>query len=318
MDIKERVEAFIKQASVRIEQKKPEIMLAVGSGLIVGGTVLACRQTLVVDSVLQPEKEKIEAIKKAHEINAPLADGGHYNDNGDRNFYHDMLFTSLAIGKKAVKLYLPAVGMEVAGFFLIGRAFGILKDRNIAISAVAAASAKQAQRMWENAKERYGEEVANELKYNVKTEVAEEKKTTKDGKEKIVRKKVKVAKDPFEHSPFTKFYDETCTNYTDNPQLNRDFLEGAQDWFTHKLQLDKFVFLNEVYSYLGIPETQKGHNYGWYYMESLGPDHPHNKVDFGIYTPMNHAFINGEEPHCWLDFQVHPEPITTLCYSQVY
>ena len=72
-----------------------------------------------------------------------------------------------------------------------------------------------------------------------------------------------------------------------------------------RLQIRGYLFLNEVYEFLGIPLIREGQYLGWFY----DPNDPtlHNKVDFGIYDChdiLKCNFVNGFENTVLLDFNI--------------
>ena len=75
-----------------------------------------------------------------------------------------------------------------------------------------------------------------------------------------------------------------------------------------KLDLNGYVFLNDVYRALGFESTPYGAVVGWYKSKNMdemsGRD---GFVDFGIFNPDNErarAFVNGYERSILLDFNV--------------
>ena len=125
-----------------------------------------------------------------------------------------------------------------------------------------------------------------------------------DGKEKTSKVTVNTV-DPNELSEFARFYDDGCTGWTKDPELNLAFLKKQQCWANDLLKSRGWLTLNEVYDMLGITRTAAGMVVGWIYDEK----HPvgDNFVDFGIYDINNEAnrrFVNGLERTILLDFNV--------------
>ena len=80
------------------------------------------------------------------------------------------------------------------------------------------------------------------------------------------------------------------------------FLRSQEAYANEKLKAKGYLFLNEVYSMLGIQETKAGQMIGWVY----DPEVEH-KIDFGIYDlyrDSNRRFVNGVERSILLDFNV--------------
>jgi hypothetical protein len=82
--------------------------------------------------------------------------------------------------------------------------------------------------------------------------------------------------------------------WSKSPELNKYFLLQQQNYANEKLKHRGYLFLNEVYDMLGLP------NVGWVYDER----HPigDNYVDFGLFNNSN--FVNGLENSVLLKFNV--------------
>ena len=106
-------------------------------------------------------------------------------------------------------------------------------------------------------------------------------------------------------SQYAKIFDDTCIGWTKDPEYNMFFLKGQQNYCNEKLKMNGHLFLNEVYTILGMPRTKAGAVVGWVYDEKnpIGD----NFVDFGIYgiyDDVNHDFVNGYKNTVLLDFNV--------------
>lgn len=96
-----------------------------------------------------------------------------------------------------------------------------------------------------------------------------------------------------------KWFDNFCTGWTSNAELNKIFLLRQQDYCNELLRAKGYLFLNEVYDCLGMTRTRRGQSVGWTYNEGR-----YNYVDFGIFADHNRAFINGLENRALLNFNV--------------
>lgn len=104
-------------------------------------------------------------------------------------------------------------------------------------------------------------------------------------------------------SEYTRFFDDGCSGWTNDPEENMYFLKNAQEYANARLQDEGYLFLNDVYDMLGLPKTAIGQLVGWLYDEKNPIDDNH--VDFGIYKfDKNKEFINGYAPDVLLDFNV--------------
>lgn len=71
-------------------------------------------------------------------------------------------------------------------------------------------------------------------------------------------------------------FDDTCTGWTKNRELNRIYLIYVQRYFNDLLRARGYVFLRDIYEYLGIPITKECVIYGWVYRDS------DSFIDFGL------------------------------------
>lgn len=105
------------------------------------------------------------------------------------------------------------------------------------------------------------------------------------------------------YSQYAMYFDERNPKFDGkHPEFNRIFLATQQHYANDLLKTKGYLFLNDVYKMLGLPETKAGQIVGWVYnTESPFGD---NYVDFGIFDERNKNFINGKSNIALLDFNV--------------
>ena len=212
-----------------------------------------------------------------------------------------IVYTQTAV--KLLKLYGPSIVLGGLSITAILTSNNIMRKRNIAIAAAYTAVDKSFKDYRGRVVERFGKDLDRELRYNIKKEEVEETIVDeKTGKEKTIKKTIDVAN---EVSEFAKFFDDGCTGWTKDPELNLAFLLKQQAFANDKLKANGYLYLNEVYDMLGIPRTKAGQIVGWIYDEKnpIGD----NYVDFGIFDSnkvKNRDFVNGYERTILLDFNV--------------
>lgn len=271
-----------------VRKFSPEILTAVGIVGVVGAAVLASRATLKLEKEVTDLRLNVEAVKEAHE--ETLKEG-----EKTKEYSRDMTVVYTRSTLDIAKLYTPAVTVGIASIACLVGAHGIMRRRNVALAAALTAVEKSFGEYRKRVHERFGEEVEREVFYDVKEidVVGEDGKTTK----------VKTI-NANATSPYAKFFDELNPNYTKTPEYNQNFLRVQQTYANDRLQADGHLFLNDVYTALGLPITQAGQVVGW--KLGLGDDY----VDFGILNPnreMNWEFVNGYEAAILLDFNVDGE-----------
>ena len=285
----------ISRVGFKIKKHSPEMLVVVGVVGVVASTVMACKATTKLESILDDTKDKIDAIHEGMETGM-IADTEYTEEDGKK----DLAIVYAKSGVQMAKLYAPAVIVGVVSIGCIVASHNILRKRNIALAAAFATVDRGFKEYRGRVVERFGEELDRELKYNLKTKEVEERVTDEDGKEKIVKNTVQVGEP--ERSPYTKCFDEYCIgHWTKNAEDNYTFLMLQQQHANNRLQDKGHLFLNDVYEMLGIPKTKAGQVVGWYWIK--GKHEPF--VDFGIFDLYDEAkrdFVNGREKSIWLDF----------------
>lgn len=281
---------------LQVKKYSPEILMVVGIAGTVVATITACKQTLKVRDVLD---EKDDTVNKIHECLEQERD-----DYSQEDANKDLTITYAQTGLKLAKLYAPSIiigGLSISSIIAGQR---ILKKRNIAIAAAYAVVDKSFKKYRANVVEKFGEEVDNQLRYNIKVEEIE----TKDGKGKAKKELVETVEgtnDDREYSDYARFFDAGSEHFAKDPEYNLMYLRRQQDYANDLLKIRGHVFLNEVYDLLDIPRTKAGQVVGWIYDPENNKEGD-NYIDFGIYKDnvAHRRFVNGMEYNILLDFNV--------------
>lgn len=285
--------AFYK-TGFQFKKHSPEIMVFTGVGIMIAGTVSACKATTKLGDVLEQGKKEIEVARTA----VPETEGVPNKKALAVAYAHT--------GVKVARLYAPATALTAAGIGLIFKSHNIMRNRNIALAAAYASIDNSFKKYRKNVVERFGEELDKELRYDVKTEEVEETVVDDKGKKKKVKKKVQTA-GPNDPSDFAKCFDVGCIGWTKDPESNMTFLKIQQNVANERLQRRGYLFLNEVYDMFGFPHTTAGQIVGWLYRPNDPTYTGDGFVSFNIYNidqQANKDFVNGRERSIWLDFNV--------------
>jgi len=287
------------RTGLKLKSVSPEILLAVGIAGAVTSTVLACRATLKVESVLAVHNERVGKIhtcwEKVKEGEIALDD---YSDFDHRK---DLTLTYSQTALDFVQLYGPAVTLGVVSFACIVGGHGIMKQRNVALMAAYQAVEKGFTAYRKRVTEEFGEDKDYEFKNGLRSEVVTEIETDENGKTHKV-KKTKLVPDPNGLSVYARFFDESSGQWQKDASYNMLFLKMQQSYWNDMLKARGHVFLNEVYDAIGIDRTKEGAVVGW--VVGGGGD---DFIDFGIYDgdrPKVRDFVNGYERSILLDFNV--------------
>jgi hypothetical protein len=299
----------------QLKKHSPEIMLIAGVAGTVASAVMACKATTKVQEILEETKGEV------NQVHAVLADENlRYEevkqDDGalvkvekytEEDSKKDLAIIYFRSGMKFAKLYGPSILLGAVSITSILASHNIMRKRNVALAAAYTAVDKSFKGYRSRVIERFGEQLDKELRYNIKAKEIETVVTDENGEEKIIKETVITAEDtnPNFYSDYAKCFDNGCTGWTKDAELNKMFLRRQQDWANDRLKARGYLFLNEVYESLGIPKTKAGQIVGWVY-DAKNP-RGDNYVDFGIYNIHNEQardFVNGYERSIWLDFNV--------------
>lgn len=277
-----KLKRLFKGIELTLKKKAPDILVVAGVTGIVGGVILACKETTELEPIIVEHEEKKKMLDEY--------------DISEKDLKKELTKISFDTGKKLVKLYAPSALLIGGSIGCIVGSHSLMSRRNASLAAAYTTLDGCFKAYRQNVVDRYGKDVDAELRHNLKVD----KKQDEEG--------VTKAKEMPGHYPYddyAKFFDEQSRNWQPNAEANLTFLKHIQSWANDKLQADGYLFLNEVYKALDIPLTEAGQTVGWLYSE----DNPvgDNYVDFRIYDIKSEAkreFVNGNEDVVLLDFNV--------------
>lgn len=271
----------------------PELMIFGGIvGLVVAGG-LACKATLKSKEVIDEHNECLEDVKNDVDIS---------EEEKKKIVTTQYVITT----KELVKNYAPAVLLGTASATLIIAANNEQRKRQAYLISAYTAVDSAFKKYRAAVIEEQGEEKDIQYRHGIVKRKIEEIVTDEEtGKEKKVKSNPYVMPEGYDVSEYAKFFDESCPDWSKNPESNLLFLKLQESYATDKLKIQGHLFLNEVYDMIGIPRTEAGAVVGWLYDEKnpIGD----NFVSFGIYDikrEKNRDFVNGYEPSILLDFNV--------------
>ena len=298
-EIMNNLKRSFSKTGLKIKKHSPEMLVIGGVIGMVGATVMACKATTKLSEVMEESKQNVETIHNYVEEN------GFSDKYTEEDSKKDLSIVYIQSAMKVAKLYAPAVIVGTVSVAAVLGGHNILRKRNIALAAAYTAVDKSFKEYRGRVIERFGKELDKELRFNVKAKEFEKTITKEDGTEEVVKEIVNVADPSSLYSDYAKCFDDGCKGWEKDPELNLMFLRRTQDYANERLKTKGYLFLNDVYEMLGIPNTKAGQIVGWIYDEKnpIGD----NYVDFGIYDnnkQTNRDFVNGYERTIWLDFNV--------------
>lgn len=299
----------------QLKKHSPEIMIVAGVAGTVASAVMACKATTKVHTILEETKNEVNQVhevlandelryEEVKQEDGSLTKVEKYTEDDSKK---DLAIIYLRSGLKFAKLYGPSIALGAVSITSILASHNIMRKRNVALAAAYTAVDKSFKGYRSRVIERFGEQLDKELRYNIKAKEIETIVTDENGEEKVVKETIITADDcnPNFYSDYAKCFDNGCTGWTKDAEMNLFFLKRQQDWANERLKARGYLFLNEVYDMLGIPRTKAGQVVGWVY-DAVNPKGD-NYVDFGIYNLHDEKardFVNGYERSIWLDFNV--------------
>jgi hypothetical protein len=252
---------------------------------IVGGiasAVLACKATTKIDEVIEEEKMTLEKIHGVQDGTIKLKEGAVYTDEDARK---EIVITYGKMAGKMLKLYGPSLILGTLSVTSILASNNIIRKRSAAISAAYAALDTTFNAYRDRVRERYGEEVENDIRFGKKVEEIATVEVDEKGKENTsIEQVVSYDVSPDDYNKlFQKYNDDgnINDNWTNDPYHNLAFLKAQEHMASDRLRANGYLLLNDVYESLGLPKTKAGMVVGWIYNEKnpVGD----NYVDFGLY-----------------------------------
>lgn len=296
------VSKVLGKTGFKLRKHSPEILAVTGVVGIVTSAVMACKATTKASAILDETKEQLDAIHKCSE-DQEMIESGKYTEEDKKK---DLTITYVQTGVKLAKLYGPSVVLGVLSIGCMLTSNNILRKRNVALAAAYTTLDTSFKKYRGRVVEKFGDAVDKELKYGIQKKKIDTIETDPEtGKEKKVKKTVDVVEGVDGCSEYARFFDDGCTGWEKDSEMNLMFLRAQQQYANDLLISRGYLFLNEVYNMLGIQITKAGQVVGWVY----DPENPNfqNYVDFGIYDinkPKNRDFVNGYERTVLLDFNV--------------
>lgn len=283
-----------------LKNAAPEIAVVGGTIGLVTAAVIACKETPKAMKVVEEHQEKVETVEQALE-NGVTSAGEDYTEEDAK---HDKTMIFVQDGLQLVKVYAPAVILATVSIVSIFAGGRIFRKRITALTGAYALLEQNFSKYRNGVIDKFGKDIDRELRYGIKKELHEKAETDENGNTKTEVEEVETTNYDG-YSDYARFFDESSPYWQKNGGMNLSFLVAQQSFATDKLKRDGVLFLNDVYTMLGIPRTAQGQQVGWVY----DPDRTDidSYVDFGISEVMRNKkryqeFVRDYERSLLLDF----------------
>lgn len=240
------------------QKYSPEILIGIGTVSIVAGVVMACRETLHVEEVLDEAQDARDAI--------------HASDISSEEEKRALTVQTLKTAGNFAKLYAPAVSLVSGGIACFFVAHGILHKRNLAL--VAAYNALSTE--FDEYRRRCAAELGEGADAHFKQGVVSDKESDEP-----------LYIGPMNATCYSRFFEPGNPHYCKDMDYNLTFLEAQERTANRTLNRNGHIFLNEVYDLCGLPHTKAGAVVGW----CLG-NNPKGKNDGYVDITMTRCWRN--------------------------
>lgn len=288
-----------RMTGLKLRKHAPEILIVAGIGSMVGAVVLAVKGSLDVKEVINDCKETEDDLTDMFENS---------DDYSEEEYKKDIRDVRLNLGRELAKRYAAPALLTIGGAVAIGSGTGIFKKRYGVLSASYGALDTAFKAYRERVADKYGEAEEKAIRYGLEEVEVEKETVNEKGKKKTEKEKQLVASNsPDSYSPYTYFFGPASREYEESDDYNKTFLIQEQKYWNTQLQIKGVIFLNDILRSLDIPITETGWHVGWVY-EDDDPKGSDSYIDFGIFNmrERNAAFVNGQEPCIYLDFNCAP------------
>lgn len=169
------ISGFIGKIALTGRKYAPELLLAAG---IIGGVttvILACKETLKAQEVIENHNSQIEQIHEA----ADVANPGEYTPEEQKK---DLTATYIRTGVAFDKTYMPAIIVGTGSVVAVLASFGIMKKRYLGMVAAYGALDKLFKDYRKRVVDTLGEEKDREFRYGLSKESVKTTIDNGDGK----------------------------------------------------------------------------------------------------------------------------------------
>ena len=250
----------------RIGKASPEILLTIGIGGVIVGTVMACVASRKLTDILDEHnacRDELEedGLVTVDENGEPAEDEEEtVSSVNKRALWHLYLHT----GVKVLRLYAPSVGIVLAAIACILGSHGIMKRRNTALLVAYSALERGFGEYRTRVRQAIGEEAEDRLRFGITEKEIEDHYIDENGEEVNVVKTAPVF-NISECSPYARYFDAYSVDGWQGDSAETCLLDGMENYYNQRLYANdgQVVILNNLLHDLGYCEDMAGASAGW-------------------------------------------------------
>lgn len=262
---------FIKRTALttktRVSAKSPEILMVIGGVTFIATVVVACKQTLKCEEILDSHQRKMDDIEDCLELASEEGSGVTYDDEQAKK---DKAVAFVQTGVEFAKIYAPAIGLGIISIACFGGSFHIMKKRNLALGVAYTALDTAFREYRGRVREELGEEADSHFRYGyekVKKGLiagtdAEGNRIAVEGKD-LDTVPWNEDGDGVLYGATFVFAPETSRYYFPDELHNQMTIQTARNNAQIDFDMKGFIFLNDVLKLLGLKEVPYGQLVGW-------------------------------------------------------
>ncbi len=268
------------KAGAKISKRSPEILMVAGGITFIATVVVACKQTLKCEDVLDKHERAMNDIEACIEMAEEEPEKVEYSLEDAKK---DRFIAYVHTGLGFAKVYAPVVILGAISMTCFGCSFNIMKKRNLALTAAYTALDTAFSKYRSRVREELGEDTDKHFRYGytkVKNALIAGKDA--DGND------IAVVADEIDTVPWNEEGDGTLDDATfifapetskfwGVDELHNDMtIMAAQNVARVNYGMKGHLFLNEVLVDLGLKEVPYGQLVGW--VKGTGDDY----IDFHV------------------------------------
>lgn len=251
----------------RVGAKSPEILMVIGGITFVATVVVACKQTLKCEEILDAHQRKMDDIEDCLELASEEGSGVTYDDQQAKK---DKAVAFAQTGVEFVKIYAPAIGLGIVSIACFGGSFHIMKKRNLALGVAYTALDTAFKEYRGRVKDELGEDADRHFRFGYE----KIKKGLIAGKD-ADGNDIAVEGEDLDTVPWNEegdhlldearfvFAPETSIYYVPDELHNQMTIQCARNNAQIEFDMKGFLFLNDVLRMLGLKEVAYGQLVGW-------------------------------------------------------
>ena len=300
--LKEALSTSAHLIGIQFRKAAPDILTGMGIATGISAFIGGCVVSTKLPNAISKHKKDIEDIKNEVEHESHVVDENDV-DITEKEANAKLRKAYGYFGLTLVEMYAVPVGLLGVSVASTLYANNIMSSRNATLLAAYSALDTSFKEYRKRVSDRYGDAAEREIRYDA---VAKEEDIDEVDSEtgEVTTTKETVYESNGEYSPFAIIFDESCPEWTKDPNRNKTALRFFEAEMNHDLKRRGVTFVNDIREKFMLPLIPDGYKYGW-----VWDPYENNNVyiDFGLYNfrkhPQNEAFLNGFERSFIIDLE---------------